>query len=289
MVKKKTPWEAARDRAAREAHLAENQKRLRETFADAGFMKRYRRADRALDAVKAALDSWFHESVQFRTERTRDRVLERVLVKDDIPSVVEESVADFVELLRGALDHLVFDLAESEQGALTLEQERSTAFPVKLREPHANDHAAWRGLSLAAPEVPSRVRRMQPFVTHPQDPEGSPLAQLDYLAQRSKHRRLIPIAVDGSTSGEMIGSGSFPLDMRIGGGRVTVGEDTVLWEGHPATAAQFDRTVRITVGFDLPRTRYERVDLGLTLEKFLAFVDQRVFGPLLPLLAQRQQ
>lgn len=103
-------------------------------------------------------------------------------------------LGDIVHDLRSALDHLVWQLVLAAGN--DPEREPWPMFVV------CSQRAAWdkardtrKGLLRAiSAEAAARIRRVQPFVTHPSNPALAPLHRLHNLWNHDKHRLVTPTA-----------------------------------------------------------------------------------------------
>lgn len=101
-------------------------------------------------------------------------------------------IGDIVHNLRSALDHLAWELAN-----LTSPNRGNdwvTQFPITL----SPDEFATRGvarLKFIAPEHRGLIEQEQPYITSGSSPEGHPLAWLQDLSNRDKHKGIHPVSV----------------------------------------------------------------------------------------------
>lgn len=259
---------------------------LAEKFADASFVRRFRRADRELDAVVQDWRSW-GSTVKTQTIDGGDmmRIVMRV---DALPDSLHEHVGDCLENLRSALDQLVFALADRATGGLTDQQERSTSFPIRIDEPPSNDKRSWKGISLVPPAAADLIRAVQPYAAFPSDPRESPLSMLQVLAERSKHRA----AISAATSGEAVWEPRNQHHIEIGHltwsrHDLAPGRPNVVLEADRATMAQIGRRgAAADLRIRGSRSSVEDREIIAVLREIIAYVDTEVLSPLLRVLAR---
>lgn len=114
-----------------------------------------------------------------------------------IPETISLLAGDTVHNLRSALDHLAVELerlsAQRSSHTLTTEEERRPQFPV-ARSQSEFDRQIGR-FSYLDPSTIDVLKRFQPFVMTPIQPDQSFLWQVSDLDNLDKHRMLAPIPI----------------------------------------------------------------------------------------------
>ena len=99
---------------------------------------------------------------------------------------------DMTSNLRGALDHLVWQLVLANKA----QPRRATSFPIVKREKDW-DRAAAGALTGVADRWVRELRAVQPFTDGATNPADHPLAALDDVNNANKHRVISPYAMTG--------------------------------------------------------------------------------------------
>ena len=136
------------------------------------------------------------------------RVIEKFRIRlytTQQPRTIEWSVmvGEIVHNLRSALDHVVWELSILHQSRLG---NPVPADRIRRRDPWGlvtfpvthnagPNESAWKGavgskLKFVSPSVVEQIKKLQPFRTHRVHPDQHPLAILDDLWQRDKHREI---------------------------------------------------------------------------------------------------
>ncbi|MFI0990533.1 hypothetical protein [Streptomyces exfoliatus] len=126
-----------------------------------------------------------------------DRTTVSFLAKVVVPPPTDEwslSLGDALHAVRSALDACVWELAHLDG--------REPPKPRMVGFPDCRTEADWnRARRDKLQTVPylyaERIKQVQPFSTHPQQPKLSALAVLSYLDNQDKHRASIRLNLDG--------------------------------------------------------------------------------------------
>lgn len=192
-------------------------------------------------------------------------------------------LGDYVHNLRGALDHLVYEVSLPIDGKKTL-----TQFPVsesrsRYLKPGRNSGPSMRDSNLAG--VPERFRqivdRLQPFHRAASDRARDPLAVLSWLDNVDKHRLLHPVATI---------AGSLTVVVTVPGVDM---EPMAMTKEFPAPGIQVDREVMLCELSNMPELKlpwradafvrarvtfseraYERVQLIALMEHVICIVSR---------------
>lgn len=275
---RQSPWERAKAKAVREQRIARTREELRGEFAQESFMRQYRRAEREYEAMLTEWKAWA-STVTARRDVSGGIVRLTISVAEDMPETINEHIGDCVEKLRSSLDQLLFLMSSRQQGKLTPQQERQPAFPILLAETPPKDRA-WRGIALLPPKAAEQVRKMQPFTQYSNDPAESPLAQLQILAERSKHRAAIAAAVATSTDFSM--SGGLVNHLQINHVPLRAGVDAPVVEVDLASERYVNLGHHALFQLQDTRSTLDGRDPSSVISSILRYVDEQVFGRLLP-------
>ncbi|MFD9538086.1 hypothetical protein [Streptomyces sp. NPDC060010] len=127
-----------------------------------------------------------------------DRTTVSFLVKVVAPPPTDEwslHLGDALHALRSALDACVWELAHLEG--------QEPPKPRMVSFPDCRTDADWNRarrdkLQTVPDHYADRIKQVQPFSTHPQQPNLSALALLSYLDNQDKHRASIRLNLDGN-------------------------------------------------------------------------------------------
>lgn len=277
---KKTPFQIASEKAARRGRVAEEQRVLRDEYAEASFMKRFRRAERELAALSAAWETW-RDGVSTRTGTYNGTFRYYMSASHPLPETLQEHVGDCVEKLRSSLDQIIFELSVRANGGLSEQEERSTKFPIMSKAPQKVTKTTWQGIDLIPERARRQVQMLQPYVTHSELPQRAPLAILTTLAERSKHRTELTAATVAEPTVTSIGGSVYLSRMFTYAGDLTNGGEALLFESEVATARQFHIGANCDLRFAGTSSVYDGEEVIPTLERLLHYVDVEVFGRLL--------
>jgi hypothetical protein len=203
------------------------------------------RASKHIEALRVEIATFVRsaaESFGFRTERIPkpDGSVHYVLyavVREQPPDTLAPISVDAIHNIRSALDYLAYELASPKA-----RKSRSTQFPICMDESQFRDADTIRRIESVADDERELIERIQPFnATDP--PRHDPLAILNKLSNRDKHRLLVPCVAAVSEADSWVASDNAEINFEfIEPGPVTHDARIVT-----LTATPKDRSAEMTV------------------------------------------
>lgn len=241
------------------------------------------RAARHSNTVRAAMQQFIEHDLPTATVGPQVSWTQewQTLRWDSVPTVpawVAATFGDFLTNARAGLDHAIYAMvvANGWKGSPdhtmcpVTESESAWEEATAAPEPGKKPARGW-GLATAALAL---VRSQQPFVTHPDDPAGAPLARLRRASNRDKHRVLfaagivptMPAYLTFNPPGyiELVASEPAAPGTRIRSGSAFGRIRLRIAENHPD-----NMTVDQSAGFDWGMFRDEDTDEPLILSHHL--------------------
>jgi hypothetical protein len=121
-------------------------------------------------------------------------------VREDPPRTLAPIIGDAIHNMRSALDYLAYELASPKA-----RKSRSTQFPICMDESQFRHPDNLRKIASITGDGRDLIERLQPYnATDP--PRHNPLAILNKLSNRDKHRLLVPCVAAVNTAESWVAS-----------------------------------------------------------------------------------
>jgi hypothetical protein len=131
------------------------------------------------------------------------------IVREDPPRTLAPIIGDALHNIRSALDQLAYELA-----SLQARKSRTTQFPICMDESQFRQADSLRKIASITGDERDLIERVQPYNAI-DPPRHDPLAILNKLSNRDKHRLLVPCVAAVNTAESWVASSNAEVNFEF--------------------------------------------------------------------------